>query len=73
MDEMDPYQHAINAECMACGQSLKDETILLVDVRGLLGIWDSPDCMTNMHALTFIRGVEEAIVDSIDKRAEEDG
>jgi hypothetical protein len=72
-DEMDPYQHAKNAECMACGQQLKDETLILVDIRGLLGIWDSPDCMANMHAITFLRKVEETVVAAIDERAEEDG
>jgi hypothetical protein len=68
-DELDPYQHAINACCMACGQQLMDGTIILVDDRGVLGVWDRGECMADMHALTFLRRVEETVVDGIEKRS----
>ena len=65
-DEMEPYQHAIRGKCMACGSVLGEQTILLADGRGLLGIWDTPECMANIHAVSFLRRVEESLVDAID-------
>jgi hypothetical protein len=72
-DEMDPFQHAHNAECMACGTPLGEDTIIMVDGRGILGIWHQPECMSNMHALSFLRRVEDSVVEAIDAAGGVDG
>lgn len=71
-DEQEAYQHAIRGKCMACGRDLEGDTIVLIDARGVLGVWDSAECCSNMHALSFLREVEEAVVTRIEERENED-
>ncbi len=72
-DEQDAYQHASRGKCMACGQPLAEDTIVLISGIGVVGLWDSPECCANMHALSFLREVEEAVVEAIEQRESEDG
>jgi hypothetical protein len=70
-DEMDAYQHAIRGRCMACGKTLEENTVALIGGRGVLGLWHSLECMADMHAISFLREVEEMVVARIEER--EDG
>jgi hypothetical protein len=47
---------------------LGESTIVLIDARGIVGIWCSGTCMRDMHAMTFLRQVEESLLEDIDSR-----
>lgn len=53
---------------MTCHLPLGPHTLLIVDGRGILGIWCSGLCLRDMHAMTFLRQVEESLLEGIDER-----
>ena len=41
---------------------------MIVDGLGIRGIWCCGECLADIHAISFIRRVEEDVIASIDSR-----
>ena len=65
-----PYEHLRRGRCMACGGKLEEQTVLLMDGSGVLGMWDMPQCLADIHAISFLREVEGAIVSRVEARGD---
>lgn len=53
---------------MTDGVPLGQHTVMIVDRRGILGIWCSGQCLKDMHAMGILRDFEEDVIDRIDGR-----
>jgi hypothetical protein len=71
MEQIEAYEHQRRGKCMACGRPLGEDTIIVVTSDGIIGLWDGGDCLSDMQALTFLRHVEEGVVESLQERGQE--
>jgi hypothetical protein len=67
-DELDSYERAARARCMTCGDKLEEATIIIIDSRGIMGIWCSGQCLQDIHAISFLRQVEDHVLEGIESR-----
>lgn len=70
-DEHDAYQHAVRGRCMTCGNELEEETLLMVSGDGILGLWCSGRCISDMHAITFLTVTMDNIIEAVNERSEQ--
>lgn len=66
-----PYENLRRGKCMTCGNVLGAGTVMMVNSEGILGLWDRPECLADIHAISFLREVEGAIVQRIEDRGED--
>lgn len=57
MDEHDGYEHMRRGGCMLCGEDLGEDTLILIDEDGILGIWCGGDCLRDMHTISFLENL----------------
>lgn len=72
LDEMDSYQDLIRGRCMTDGKKLGTETIALVTSLGIVGMWRNAISFSAMHNLSFLRTVEERILEELGSHGAED-
>lgn len=71
-DELDAYENLKRGLCMTCGRPLGENTVVLVNEAGILGLWCEGICLQDLQSLGLIREMEEYVVDRIDRRADRD-
>jgi hypothetical protein len=62
MEEHGAYQNAAGGHCMTCTRELGENTVTLVDERGVIGLWCNGQCLADMQAISFLTEVMDAIV-----------
>lgn len=60
-DEFEAYQHAVRMRCMTCGNPLGADTVIMEDDRGLIGLWCDGECVQDMHAVTILTAIMDAL------------
>lgn len=53
-DEHDAYEHMRRGNCMLCGEKLGEDTVIIVDAQGILGLWCSGTCLVDTHAISWL-------------------
>lgn len=53
-DEHDAYEHMRRGGCMLCGEPLGEDTLILLDEQGILGMWCSTQCLGDMHIIPWL-------------------
>jgi hypothetical protein len=53
-DEHDAYEHMRRGRCMLCGEKLGEDTVIIVDAQGILGLWCSGTCLVDTHAISWL-------------------
>jgi hypothetical protein len=53
-DELDHYEHLRRGGCMLCGEPLGEDTIILVDAQGILGMFCGAECIQDMHIIPYL-------------------
>lgn len=53
-DEIDQYEHMRRGGCMLCGEKLGEDTIIIVDAQGVLGLFCSADCVQDVHIIPYL-------------------
>jgi hypothetical protein len=67
-----PYEHLRRGRCMTCGAVLGEDTVMMLNGQGVLGLWHLPECLADIHAISFLQQVEAGIVERIEERGVED-
>lgn len=66
-DEHDAYEHMRRGRCMLCGDPLGEDSVLVVDAQGILGLWCSGGCLIDTHAISWL---EDKLVELASKYQE---
>lgn len=67
-DEHDAYEHMRRGRCMLCGEKLGEDTVVIVDAQGILGLWCTGVCLVDTHAISWL---EQMLVEMTDKYTED--
>lgn len=54
---------------MLCGHKLGETTILMLDHRGILGIWCGGRCLQDIHAVSILQEIQDDITEAVDARS----
>ena len=71
-DEHDAYEHMRRGGCMLCGEPLGEDTLILVDEQGILGLWCSTTCLSDMHIIPWLEEMLTAKIARIDPNNKEE-
>ena len=71
-DEQDAYEHMRRGRCLLCGELLGEDTVVIVDAQGILGLFCESKCLIDTHAISFLEELLTEMVSKYDPNEVED-
>lgn len=62
-EDNDAYENVRRGRCMLCGNTLAEDTLVLVTPMGLTGIWCDHECMTDHNVIGWLQEILQGITE----------